>query len=124
MLELAMLTCLAVMGFYFFKSTDLPKELKERSAQFHSETATKPSVSKFPSPIIIPNQMALTELNLRKKAAELKIHNAELDQLTLTITALEQELKTNKERNLEIQTLIDQHLISLQKLHNKIQSLS
>lgn len=119
-----MLTCLAVMGFYFFKSTDLPKELKERSAQFHSETATKPSVSKFPSPIIIPNQMALTELNLRKKAAELKIHNAELDQLTLTITALEQELKTNKERNLEIQTLIDQHLISLQKLHNKIQSLS
>lgn len=129
MIEVAMCVCLTIMGIYFFKSTDLPKELKERSAQLKTESGQRaPSVPKrmnLPKEItkaaaVEINQAKLVEINLLKKTAELKLHNEAIDKLTLTITTLEQELKVNSERNSEIQKMIDIHLISLQLLQEKI----
>ena len=135
MIEVVMCICLTIMGIYFFKSTDLPKELKERSAQMKAETG--PVMAAVPRKMNLPkvkeisktaeleiNQAKLVEMNLLKKAAELKLHNAAIDKLTLTITTLEQEIRVNNERNGEIQKLIDSHLVSLKLLQEKIISLS
>jgi hypothetical protein len=124
MIEVVMCICLTIMGIYFFKSTDLPKELKERSAQMKAETG--PVMAAVPRKMNLPkvkdmsktaeleiNQAKLVEMNLLKKAAELKLH-----------TTLEQEIRVNNERNGEIQKLIDSHLVSLQLLQEKIISLS
>jgi 3-deoxy-D-manno-octulosonic-acid transferase len=137
MIEIAMAICLTIMGIYFFKSTDLPKELKERSAQMKAESANMSSTLVAPRKMDYSksistqiknanqfNQSKLEEMHLRKKAAELKIHNDAIDQLTLTITTLEQEIRINNEKNSEIQSLIDSHLISLQMLQEKVISLS
>ncbi|MDD4972724.1 MAG: hypothetical protein PHY93_00155 [Bacteriovorax sp.] len=135
MIEVVMCICLTIMGIYFFKSTDLPKELKERSAQMRAESG--PAVSAVPRKMNLPkvkemtksvelqiNQAKLVEMNLLKKEAELKLHNAAIDKLTLTITTLEQEIRVNNEKNGEIQKMIDTHLVSLQLLQEKITALS
>lgn len=128
MIELAMAVCLTVMGIYFIKSTDLPKELKDRSTQMKAETGHVTSVQ--PKKMIFPkvhisnekSDAKLVEMKIQKKAAELKIQN-EIDKLTLTITTLEQEIRANNERNQEIQTMIDAHLVSLEQLQAQINSL-
>ena len=133
---IAMLTVLAGMGVYFVKSTDLPKDMRDRSAQFKNEgpVATKKKYS-FPT----GNNVATTtttatksvklENNLDLKRAEeatkllaanrlekIALIDKEIDTLTLTITALEQEMKANNARNAEIQTEIDKHLQRLARL--------
>lgn len=135
MLEVAMIVCLAIMGVYFVKSADLPKELKERSAQYHTDS-NRVDVKK-PLKITIPNkiekaataidnnqQAKLAEMKLHKKTIEIQILNKEIDRLTMLITTLEQEIKANNERNAEIQTIIDGHLANLQSLQEKINSLA
>lgn len=131
MIEVAICICLTIMGVYFFKSTDLPKELTERSAQMRAETGPiaiqKPKKTSFVNAAVAPveiDQEKLAKLNQLKKAAELKLHSEAIDKLTLTITTLEQEIKLNNERNSEIQKMIDAHLVSLQLLQEKIIALS
>ena len=125
------------MGIYFIKSTDLPKELTDRSAQMRAETG--PIIIQKAKKISLPNQglkessksatasiniAKLAELNLMKKAAQIKLYNEEIDKLTLTITTLEQEIKFNNDKNIEIQKTIETHLVSLQILQEKVVSLS
>lgn len=133
-MEILMVLTLTAMGIYFFKSTDLPKDLKNRSAQFSSEsnpteTSRKLKIS-FPketakTPLIDHKIDAkLSEMKLQKKLKEIQVLNSEIDRLTLEITSLEQEIKINNSRNAEIQKTIDSHLISLQLLQEKITLLS
>ena len=133
MIEIAMAICLTIMGIYFFKSTDLPKDMKERSAQLSAESNQR--TSSLPKKLnhsksfeklsnIEINQEKLAKMSILKKEAELKIINDEIDRLTFTITSLEQELKVNNEKNNEIQKLIDQNLQSLQSLQLKVARLA
>lgn len=134
MLELAMICSLALMGIYFFKSTDLPKELKERSAQLSAEVG--PVASKRAFKITIPNEKVktaaldhnqgakLAEMKQQKKLKEIQLLNQEIDRLTVEITTLEQEIRANNDRNAEIQTVIDSHLLTLQSLQEKITILA
>lgn len=134
-MEVLMALTLTAMGVYFFKSTDLPKDLKERSAQFQSETS-QISTSNKSIKITIPSASTktvsldknldakLAEMKLQKKIKEIQVLNQEIDQLTLTITSLEQELKANNDRNNEIQSLIDSHLLGLQLLQEQLTKLS
>ena len=121
MIEVAMLFTLTLMGVYFIKSTDLPKELKERSTQLSTETTkdlTKNIKMTFPK-----TTTSLAEMQL-KITSELGLLHAEIDKLTVEITTLEQEIKINNERNTEIQDRIDSQLISLQSLHERVRVLS
>ncbi|MDO9182229.1 MAG: hypothetical protein Q7U04_07460 [Bacteriovorax sp.] len=133
MTEIAMCVCLAIMGIYFFKSTDLPKELKERSAQMQAETSmgqvvntSKMSITTKMPKMAVPeiNHAKLLEMSLLKKSADLKLHYEAIDKLTLTITFLEQEIKANNDKNSEIQKMIDIHLVTLEQLQEKVTSLS
>jgi hypothetical protein len=123
MIEVAMVFSLAIMGIYFFKSTDLPKELTDRSAQFKAEVGSglAPRTIKMNFPKVVIDQ----EKNIRdNKLKELKQLNLETDRLTVEITTLEQEIKVNNLRNAEIQSLIDMKIVDLQLLHDKINSLA
>lgn len=138
---IAMLTVLAGMGIYFVKSTDLPKEMKERSAQLRQEALRNPTSSQkkfsFPTnnqkPTVAKNLAASTSVNLDKSEAlkraeeatkllaakrleKIALIDKEIDSLTLTITALEQELRANNARNAEIQEEINRHLETLARL--------
>lgn len=122
MLEGLMALSLVLMGIYFVKSTDLPRELKDRSAQ-HSKEASQVVVTK--------KKMAFSGIEQNKiadkkmiSASLIELHNKAIDELTLKITTLEQELKANNARNAEIQKEIDAHLISLQILNEKVASLA
>lgn len=131
-----MVLTLAIMGVYFFKSTDLPKELKERSAQLQAQSQPGQNSTSKTLRMTLPKEAQktslsnkeldakLAEMKIQKNLKELQILNNEFDKLTLEITTLEQEIKTNSERNNEIQTIIDSHLISLQALQEKINILS
>ncbi len=134
-MEILMVLTLTAMGVYFFKSTDLPKDMKERSAQFQAESNQRSTSSKSLR-ITIPNESIktlaidknldakLAEMKLQKKIKEIQVLNEEIDKLTLTITSLEQEIRVNNERNNEIQSIIDSHLVSLQLLQEKMTLLS
>lgn len=133
-MEILMGLTLAVMGVYFFKSTDLPKDLKERSAMMQAE-AGQSSTSKtlrmtlpkevLKTPVLNKDLDAkLAEMKMQKNARELQLLNLEIDALTIEITTLEQEIKLNNKRNNEIQSIIDSHLISLQLLQEKISTLA
>jgi type I site-specific restriction endonuclease len=126
MLETFMGLSLAIMGFYFLKSTDLSQEMKDRSAQLRSEAAQNPivrtkkmafdSISKN-NKILDDNQNSkLVLLANNKKELELKQKNQEIDELTLKITLLEQELKINNKRNNEIMAEIEIYLKDLTRL--------
>lgn len=132
---IAMLTVLAGMGVYFVKSTDLPKDMRDRSAQFKNEgpVASKKKYS-FPTgnniaatttatkSVKLENNLDLkraeeaTKLLAAKKLEKIALIDKEIDSLTLTITALEQEMKANNARNAEIQLEIDKHLQTLARL--------
>ena len=129
MIEIAICVCLTIMGIYFVKSTDLPKELTERSTQTKIESPKhipcSPKKMTFVKEIsnTETNGMDQAELEIRnnqKREAELRFHNDEIDKLTLLITTLEQEIKVNNENNSQIQKTIDSHLITLQILQEKI----
>lgn len=145
MLEIAMVTVLAGMGIYFFKSTDLPKDLRERSAQnkasynYEASTPKKfamPKVNlenKAAAPVEIANLPTLNNVTkidikesleaqrlfeIKKQEREIMIalHNRKIDELTLLITTLEQQIRENNSRNAEIQAQINLHLESLRVL--------
>ncbi|MBC7427410.1 MAG: hypothetical protein H7336_02285 [Bacteriovorax sp.] len=135
MIEALMCVTLAVMGFYFFKSTDLPKDMKDRSAQLHAESKANPIVltkrmafdAKATTEIKteIKNTIKVLDDNQAAKLAKLEAHKKELemrqraqviDELTLKIIVLEQELKTNNARNAEILAEIDTHMEILARL--------
>lgn len=128
-----MVLSLAVMGVYFFKSTELPKELRERSAQSRAQGNAESSVRKvkmsFPkieekmAVVSSDSQEKLKELNIQRKAKEVQVLGVEIDRLTVLITTLEQEIKINNTRNLEIQKAIDSHVANLELLQGKISSL-
>lgn len=130
---IAMLTVLAGMGIYFVRSTDLPKDMKDRSAQLKQESLRNPSSTQkkysFPTNTTAVKTAQKLENNLDLKRAEeatkilaakrlekIALIEKEIDTLTLTITALEQELKANNARNAEIQAEIDRHLETLARL--------
>lgn len=134
-MEIVMVITLAIMGVYFFKSTDLPKDLRERSAQFEAEASrslpqTKTLRMTLPKelnsiPAIDKNVEAkLVLMKAQKKNKEIQLLNQEIDKLTLAITTLEQEIKENNERNSEIQATIDSHLLSLISLQEQINLLA
>lgn len=130
MIEVGMIVSLVAMGIYFFKSTDLPKELQERSAQYRTqESATRQMTFKnvkitLPKETLNDASFELSELKLQKQLKEIQVLNIEIDKLTLEITTLEQEIKANNTRNAEIQTIINTKLISLQSLHERVSSLA
>lgn len=130
---IAMLTVLAGMGIYFVRSTDLPKDMKDRSALLKQESLRNPSSTQkkysFPTNATAVKTAQKLENNLDLKRAEeatkilaakrlekIALIEKEIDTLTLTITALEQELKANNARNAEIQAEIDRHLETLARL--------
>lgn len=140
MLEgLAMFAALAAMGIYFVKSTDLPKDMKERSAQLRASTPMMTSAPKrysFPTDadklqaiqekqdlLMKQNteeeQTKLAEAKKREKQIMIALHHKKIDELTLLITTLEQEIKDNHERNIIIQTQINAHLETLRLLKEK-----
>lgn len=132
-MEILMVLTLAIMGVYFFKSTDLPKDLKERSIQLQAESSQQ-STSKTLR-ITLPKELKsnciennldakLGEMKIQKKLKEIQVFNLEIDSLTMTITTLEQEIKENNERNNEIQSIIDSHLTRLQLLQVQVSQLS
>lgn len=136
MLELGMILSLALMGIYFYKSADLPKEMKDRSAQLQAQKgeqqAFKPKMT-FPKVEIKTNSSAiqgndldakLSAMKQQKKIKDIALLNAEIDRLTFEITTLEQQIKDNNARNAEIQKTIDAHLITLQELQAQITLLT
>jgi TolA-binding protein len=58
----------------------------------------------------------LVQLEKHKRELEIKQRAQQIDELTLKITALEQELKTNNARNAEILAEIDTHMAKLKEL--------
>jgi hypothetical protein len=124
MLEGLMALSLVIMGIYFVKSTDLPKEMQNRSAQMERETVASPKKKMA----FEANKVSVkTEVKVEIKKSNttlIDLHNKAIDELTLKITTLEQELKINNARNNEIQKEIDTHLASLRLLNDKISALS
>lgn len=132
MLELGMIISLALMGIYFYKSADLPKELKERSTQMqaqHGSTQAFKAKMTFPKVEVKSNTNSdldakLLAMKQQKKVKDIALLNAEIDRLTMEITSLEQQIKDNNARNAEIQKTIDAHLITLQELQSQIVALA
>lgn len=149
MLEgIAMLTVLTGMGVYFIKSTDIPKDMREKSAQMRatygdSVIAVAPKKYAFDKKITATNEakkveakiqsISITELKENsdaQKLAEIEKHikrqslialqNQKIDELTILITTLEQEIKSNNSRNAEIQAQIDIHLETLRVLKESV----
>lgn len=147
MLEgIAMLTVLAGMGFYFVKSTDIPKDLKDRSAQnrasFGDSSISIAPVKRyaFDKKIVAETKsesrvqsISIAELKEKSDAAKLAeiekhikrqsliaLQNQKIDELTLLITSLEQEIKENNSRNAEIQAQINVHLETLRLLKDSV----
>lgn len=136
MLEaIAMLTVLAGMGFYFVKSTDIPTEMKEKSAKMRAtygdiSIKTAPKKYAFEKKIQDNSFAEIKEQSSNAKLAEiekhikrqtlLKLQNQKIDELTMLITSLEQEIKLNNSRNNEIQAQIDLHLETLRLLKESV----
>jgi hypothetical protein len=147
MLEgIAMLTVLAGMGVYFIKSTDIPKDLKDRSAQsrahFGDSTITSAPTKRyaFDKKIVAETKtevrvqsISVAELKEKSDAAKLAeiekhikrqsliaLQNQKIDELTFLITSLEQEIKENNLRNAEIQSQINVHLETLRLLKESV----
>jgi hypothetical protein len=122
-----MVLSLAVMGIYFIKSTDLPKELTDMSAKRSKEPLAENRPNKvkmsFDRPVLETPEKFVVR-NLEKKLEELKLLNEESNRLTFEITTLEQEIKVNNLKNQEIQALIDIKLATLETLHSKIKLLA
>jgi nitrous oxide reductase len=129
MLEgIAMCIALAGMGIYFVKSTDLPKDMNQRSEQMRASSPIATNTTKkYSFPVDLEKRQAIQEKqeNLMrenlleeqaKKQAKIALHNKKIDEITLLITTLEQEIKDNVERNAIIQKQINLHLDTLKTL--------
>lgn len=121
MIEGLMALSLVLMGIYFVKSTDLPKEMKDRSAQINRETVAPTNTKRK---MAFPTQTTVASVKKNTSQSLIDLHNKAIDELTLKITTLEQELKKNNARNAEIQREIDAHLESLRLLNEKISALA
>lgn len=144
---IAMLTVLAGMGVYFVKSTDIPKDMKEKSAKMratYGDTAlvaapkkyafdkkiTSTTEVKTEKKIQTLSTMELKEQSDAEKLAQIEKHikrqslialqNKKIDELTVLITSLEQEIKENNSRNAEIQAQINIHLETLRVLKETV----
>lgn len=132
MLELGMIFCLTLMGVYFYKSADLPKELKERSAQTQAQLGstqinkkiTFPKVEIKSADVNQDIEAKLLAMKHQKKIKDIALLQAEVDRLTLEITSLEQLIKDNNAKNAEIQKTIDAHFVTLLELQTQISSLA
>lgn len=135
MLEgIAMLTVLAGMGFYFVKSTDIPKDMKEKSAKMRATYGETSLVApkkyafdkKINSTTGTPNKVQsdaakLAEIEKHiKRQSLIALQNQKINELTFLITSLEQEIKENNSRNAEIQAQIDIHLENLRLLKESV----
>ncbi len=131
---IGMITVLAGMGIYFVKSTDLPKDLRDRSERHNSTSSQVNNLTTkkryaFPqqngNASISENKITksdyMNELELKlKRQKMIEAKNKKIDELTILITALEQELKENNARNQEIQKQIDVAMAELIQLKNSI----
>lgn len=123
---IAMVSVLAGMGIYVVKSADLPKELKDRVAARGSIEQTinyKPKFN-FDKKInndevkVVVKEVVKAELKVpAKPKIDLVAVEKEINDITLKVTTLEQEIKDNNQRNSEIQSLIDSHLDRLVELN-------
>lgn len=142
MLELGLLAALiGSMGVYMMKSSELPQDQKNRSAQFQTEydilknqkkslkismnkiaPAKKHAVKKVEATTAIKDNSAALIQEAKIDLAKAKIQrnqllaqelNLKIDQLTLEITALEQQIKVNNQKNAEIQVQINNRLAEL-----------
>lgn len=142
MLELGLLAALiGSMGVYMMKSSELPQDLKNRSAQFQTEydilknqkkslkismnkiaPSKKTAVKKVVTTSTVKDNSAALIEDAKIDLAKAKIQrnqlltqelNLKIDQLTLEITALEQQIKNNNQKNAEIQVQINNRLAEL-----------
>jgi septal ring factor EnvC (AmiA/AmiB activator) len=106
-MEIAMILSLAVMGIYFVKSTDLPKELTERRdqsrAQYKSEVKAE----------FTPKKMSIvTNAN----------NDAKINILMTEIAQLEKELQASTIMSTKIQLNINAKVANLQSLKDVLNS--
>ncbi len=112
MLEgILMVSVLAAMGVYFVKSTDLPSELKERQKIIELEGSNKTTSKKFNFE---------RRLNSIKESDSLDL---EINDLTLRITTLEQELSEANSKTREIEAELSLMLNKLSVLVEKKNSI-
>ena len=140
---ITMLTVLAGLGIYFVKSTDIPKDMKEKSAQMratygNTSLTAAPKKYAFDKKIVVnseslPPAFSVEELKNKTEASKraeiekyvkrqslVALQNQKIDELTLLITSLEQEIKENNSKNADIQIQIDTHLEALRKLQESV----
>ena len=142
-----MCVCLTIMGIYFFKSTDLPKDLKERSAQARAkfgnvEVLQTSGKINFPKDLMLKNSskelsraekdkseithnenhedFLAKQIILEKKLQVLQKHNGDIKNLKLTILRLEHELTLSSEKVNKMKEIIGAHKINLQKLQEEM----
>lgn len=144
MLEIGLFVgLLGSMGFYMIKSSDLSKELKDKrqlhqneyaALQNKSNNSFQVSLDKIPS--AKKKNTVKTVISSTQKQVEIvqpivkvdhsmlknKLAN-KIDLLTVEITTLEQEIKSNNVRNLEIQSLISSRLNELELLQRELSKL-
>lgn len=142
MLELGLLAALiGSMGVYMMKSSELPQDLKNRSAQFQTEydilknqkkslkismnkiapskknavkkVVTTSSVKDNSAALIKDAKIDLAKAKIQRNQLLTQELNLKIDQLTLEITALEQQIKINNQKNAEIQVQINNRLAEL-----------
>lgn len=142
MLELGLLAALiGSMGVYMMKSSELPQDLKNRSAQFQTEydilknqkkslkismnkiapskknavkkVVTTSTVKDNSSALIEDAKIDLAKAKIQRNQLLTQELNLKIDQLTLEITALEQQIKINNQKNAEIQVQINNRLAEL-----------
>lgn len=126
-IELGMVSVLTGMGVYFVKSTDLPKDLKNRSELTRREIGGQSSQfkPKFNFDKLQNKSISNAELNinaekeLQRKLDQKIQKEKEMNLLTLKITTLEQEIRDNNQRNAEILLEIDSYLVQLEKLNKQ-----
>ena len=140
---ITMLTVLAGLGIYFVKSTDIPKDMKEKSAQMratygNTSLTAAPKKYAFDKKIVVnseslPPAFSVEELKNKTEASKraeiekyvkrqslVALQNQKIDELTLLITSLEQDIKENNSKNADIQIQIDAHLEALRKLQENV----
>ena len=112
--ELVMGMVLIGMIIYFIKSSDLSKEQKERSKMLETQNLMR-------AKDIAQKKLNFAKLGAQKKKITInkKIEKNEIDQLSLKITSLEQELQDNMKKNSRIKNLIDAHLEQISSIENQ-----
>jgi hypothetical protein len=119
MLELiTLIAVLTGLGIYVVKSADLPKNLKERSTFLEAEARNNQELTN--KKFNFPNNKSQIKIVVDQKIAKKQKQN-EIDALTLKITALEQEIKVNNDRNAEIYQEISLLFKKLEILNLKVE---